>query len=355
MATDSSIPSAQANLLAPLVHTDEIRILCLAPTKESGTITCTMSTVRLSARPQYEALSYEWGSEKFRVITLNGQDIKIRQNLFDALLSLRLTDVARTLWVDAVCINQENIEERNHQVSQMAAIYGQAQSVVVWLGWPEENEVGAAIGFLQKIPRIGEEYIHLFYRDCLENGYPSPKSREYQGRANFRATRKGLQCLSQKRYWTRLWVIQEALLATDVKVHCGRCCIAWKSLRIFCQSLQGKAIPFEDTELRDIKESPMMNFMAGDRQISTLSLSYRCWLHGKANCEKLLDKVFGLWALAPGCCQQAVPVDYSATFDEVMQKLWDHDIAAHGMPVDTAASVDDFKRGLFGNALRSSN
>ncbi|PMD33029.1 hypothetical protein L207DRAFT_518383 [Hyaloscypha variabilis F] len=283
------------------------------------------------------------------------RDVKIRQNLFDALLSLRLTDVARTLWVDAICINQENIEERNHQVSQMAAIYGQAQSVVVWLGWPEENEVGSAIGFLGAIPRSGEEYIPLFYQDCLGRDHLSFRPQKYQGRADFRSIRKGLQCLSQKRYWTRLWVIQEALLATDVIVHCGRNCIAWKSLKTFCQFMQGKGVPFEDRELRDIKESPMMNFMAGDRQSSTLSLSYLCWLHGKSNCEKLLDKVFGLWALAPGCCQQAVPVDYSATFNGVMQKLWDHDIAAHGMPIDTAASVDEFKRGLFGSSLRSSD
>ncbi|KAE9369770.1 hypothetical protein N431DRAFT_469656 [Stipitochalara longipes BDJ] len=97
----------------------------------------------------------------------------------------------------------------------------------------------------------------------------------------------------------------------------------------------------------------MTIFMAGNPSTSSLSLSYLCWLHGKAECEKILDKVFGLWGLAPRCCQQAVPVDYSSTFNEVMQKLWDHGITAHGVLEDNTTDVNKFKCGLFGIPVRS--
>ena len=353
MATDPNSWPAQVNLVPPLVHPDEIRILYLAPITPDAKITCTMSNVRLSETPEYEALSYEWGPERFKVISLNGSDIKVRQNLFDALSCLQFLDRVRALWIDAICINQENIKERNHQVSQMASIYKQARMVVVWLGWPGNALTDSvvtcqmALRFLQRTL----DYVGQFYDYCLVP--ESPYHWVNDERVKSRHIMSGLQSLSRKRYWTRLWVIQEVLLASQVQVQCGYYCISWKTLQRVCQHIQNQAIPLQQVELREIAESRMTTFMAGIPETATMSLSYLCWLHGEADCEKLLDKVFGLWALAPSCCQEAVPVDYSSTFDEVMQKLWDHDIAVHGMPADNAANVDEFKKGLFGNSKGS--
>jgi hypothetical protein len=78
------------------------------------------------ARPtqSYEALSYAWGNTTSPyVISLNGVDFNVGENLFHAFSHLREYDVERVLWVDAICINQSEISERNHQVQQMAYIY----------------------------------------------------------------------------------------------------------------------------------------------------------------------------------------------------------------------------------------
>ena len=83
----------------------------------------------------YEALSYTWGSpERTFTIILNGKTLSITNNLYLALQYLRLTDEDRVIWVDAVCINQENIRERGHQVKQMCRIYSEVEEVIIWLG-----------------------------------------------------------------------------------------------------------------------------------------------------------------------------------------------------------------------------
>jgi hypothetical protein len=81
-------------------------------------------------------------------ISLNGQSCDVRENLFDALVNLRHENQQRTLWIGAICINQDNMKERNHQASRMGSIYSQAEKVVAWLGLSDEFTV-EALGFLQ--------------------------------------------------------------------------------------------------------------------------------------------------------------------------------------------------------------
>jgi len=83
----------------------------------------------------FEALSYAWGNpSKSHHIFIDGYCLPITKNLHSALLNLRHVSGERVLWVDAICINQGDVGERNHQVKLMASIYRQAASVVVWLG-----------------------------------------------------------------------------------------------------------------------------------------------------------------------------------------------------------------------------
>lgn len=82
----------------------------------------------------YEALSYIWGSEeKPRRVSTNEGDIYVTENLHAALLHLRDHSLDRIIWADAICINQDDIEERNRQVQIMAKIYARASRVIVWL------------------------------------------------------------------------------------------------------------------------------------------------------------------------------------------------------------------------------
>jgi hypothetical protein len=85
----------------------------------------------------YEALSYTWGTkEKTKQIILNGERFMVTENLHSALHYLRFKNEDRILWIDAICIDQSHIAERNHQVGHMASIYRDADRVLFWLGEP---------------------------------------------------------------------------------------------------------------------------------------------------------------------------------------------------------------------------
>ena len=93
--------------------------------------------LRNSDKPShpYEALSYVWGDdEKPQSISIGNLNLDITQNLYTALLHLRDHDCSRILWVDAICINQEDNNEKGQQVQSMAKIYAKASRVIVWLG-----------------------------------------------------------------------------------------------------------------------------------------------------------------------------------------------------------------------------
>jgi hypothetical protein len=88
-----------------------------------------------SSKPSYEALSYFWGSAiTSHTILCNRAELRVTHNLHTALLQLSYPDRTRTIWADGICINQEDILERNSQVQFMGDIYSSATSVVVSLG-----------------------------------------------------------------------------------------------------------------------------------------------------------------------------------------------------------------------------
>ncbi|KAK8099109.1 uncharacterized protein PG998_012350 [Apiospora kogelbergensis] len=88
-------------------------------------------------RLPYEALSYTWGaglSQSSPTITVDGQRVSVTDNLFNILYYLRQSNIDRILWVDALCINQQDNREKGHQVGQMRHTYEKAEMVLVWLG-----------------------------------------------------------------------------------------------------------------------------------------------------------------------------------------------------------------------------
>ncbi|KAF8849427.1 HET-domain-containing protein, partial [Acephala macrosclerotiorum] len=117
--------------------TKQFRVATLFPGPLDSAISCSLRVDRFNSPSlQYEALSYEWGSSQDTThsILLNDQSFLIRHNLWQALRALRSETEERVLWVDAICINQEDVLERNHQVEMMGDIYRLANEVLIWLG-----------------------------------------------------------------------------------------------------------------------------------------------------------------------------------------------------------------------------
>jgi hypothetical protein len=187
---------------------DQIRLLKLyAPSKRSDSILEANLVLRKDNEP-YEALSYTWGSEgdtgSIRVWSGSGEfeEIEIQANLESALRQLRRKQGTRTLWTDAICIDQLNLEEKNHQVPKMATIYNDAKRVCVWLGEGTES-TEKALSFVGRM-------LDLDSFDRLVADQSSVKDWH------------ALWELMNSPWFSRRWVIQEIALARQATVHCGK-------------------------------------------------------------------------------------------------------------------------------------
>jgi Heterokaryon incompatibility protein (HET) len=120
-----------------------IRLLKFNPSDEDDFLGCSIRSYELDSCPPYIALSYEWGDVEPQVeIMINGVCFLIRQNLCLFLSVLKEKQKPQELsaglrlWIDAICIDQQDMFERNAQVAMMGQIYQKAILVFAWLGWP---------------------------------------------------------------------------------------------------------------------------------------------------------------------------------------------------------------------------
>jgi Heterokaryon incompatibility protein (HET) len=200
------------SIYAPLEAKADIRLLLLHPGPTSAPICCTLVHAKVCSKPIYEALSYVWGAaEGGYSINLNNQIHGVRPNLWLALCQLRLPFDLRCMWIDALCINQHDVAERNYQVSRMGQIYSEAKMVHAWLGLSGPY-TAAGVEFLIR----------------ADMG-PKNKPRDDDDKNAMR----GIVDIMLRQYWQRLWIIQEFVLANDLMVYCGEFEIPWKLLAVF--------------------------------------------------------------------------------------------------------------------------
>lgn len=141
-----------------IASTQEFRILYLQPGKPDDVLIGTLEHGTLDASTSYEALSYEWGSpEKAQEILLEKHGhrsrLGITRSLYHALRDLRQEDVSRRIWADGVYINQDDVKEREQQVSIMGSIYRGAKRVITYIG-AEADESAIGIDFAYDLLRI---------------------------------------------------------------------------------------------------------------------------------------------------------------------------------------------------------
>ncbi|OCK96862.1 HET-domain-containing protein [Cenococcum geophilum 1.58] len=200
------------------------RLLVLEPGADEDKIVCHLRPCNIKSNICYEALSYVWGDpHKRQEIVLNGFPFQGTVNLVSALQHLRSNQTCRTLWVDALCINQESLSERNEQVRRMTEIYKHAQRTLVWLGeWFDVEDVGLKP---ESIQNFLNKVIELSQADEL-----SSNSLQEKCGVQWFACYVWITEVFKKPWFTRLWVLQEAAVAQEVNFICGRATFTWKSL-----------------------------------------------------------------------------------------------------------------------------
>ena len=185
------------------------RLLDLLPGQRVDPICCTIKHASVASRPEFYALSYCWGAASDREhIWIDGKLLAIQRNLHEFLIELRLLDRPRTIWADAICINQGDIAERTTQIALMRDIYSAAQTVMVWLG---PHDAGS--------PQLFESF-ELIAAD--------PASVQTSGSRDWKADIvQAFEELMSRPYWRRTWIIQEIVLANNIRLFCGNASTPW--------------------------------------------------------------------------------------------------------------------------------
>ena len=285
----------------PLEHSDSIRTLVLHPSRnESDPIKCTLRHIRLSheALP-YDALSYTWGDpDQIHVIYLDDREgeLSVRKNCYNALSHLRRREEDRLLWIDAICINQDDMEERAHQVSLMNEIYNGASKVVVSL--EEQQSVGRVL--FDELAAVDDDY--------LRNGicYRGPPSV---------AVVEELEKLYHNPWCERVWILQEVSNKPSVIFMCGARSFSYRSLSFVYWSMYPK-IGIWPTSLGWIGIMP--------RVYSTpqFNLWHRLYESREYRATDPRDKVFALKSLiGPDQTEMTPLIDYAQSVEECFTKV----------------------------------
>ncbi|KAI6085936.1 heterokaryon incompatibility protein-domain-containing protein [Hypoxylon rubiginosum] len=292
-------------------------------------------------KPQFEALSYVWGSKEDPDLLELRQDrsetgvsVSITRNLGTALRHLRNPNSSRVLWVDAVCIDQTCIPEINAQVPRMSLIYKLAGRVILWVG-PSADRSSLALAGLEEIGKkveITKSGWLLPWPGSLnldEDGWKSwphyPTALEL---AWDDETFAALDAILKRPWFSRLWVIQEALLGNRHTIfQCGHDKISWNNFREAVDILRYKTTP---SSASNNTLTALKNTM---RDISQYQPGILLRIASTRECSDLRDKVYGVLSITPPNFKARVQVDYSLPVVDVYRKTF-HNLLDHSCRLD---------------------
>ena len=359
-----SSPSS-SYVYSPLAQ-GEIRLLTLLPGKAEEPICCLLNHHGLSSvTNQYEALSYMWGSQEDpKTIQIRSQQsfigahsIPLGQSLWKALRALRKEAEPRILWADAICINQKLVTERNMQVQMMRKIFQSARLVLVWLGdeTDETYEYPAYGPFQIRHTEGGSRHPNArsLERGIVNLGKLEANKEVEEGNSSVELDEsRALDWMASafrlchKRYWKRLWVIQEILSARELVIcyDCYSCPwnefvknykaaenIWWSSVDMLADVWYDDDYEEENNERLQEARVPVdcavILFDENRKNKELLDLPTLLIRYGDAECKNPRDRVYGLLGLASDCQNGELTVDYDLSmkdlFDRVMV-VYDH-------------------------------
>lgn len=207
-------PSAACGL-GPLQNNQNFRVLELFPGHNSAPLTARLIEVNFEF--SYEALSYVWNDSSSnpasfdKLIDYTVNATAIAPNLANALRALRYTEKSRLLWIDALCINQTDMVEKNTQATRVSEIYRGAKNICIWLG-PESKSSYLAFDLIKQSTDLRK----------FEKRIQNPSLVPYWD---------SFTELMRRPWFRHRWSIQEVALAKDAVVHCGSLQVGWKHFK----------------------------------------------------------------------------------------------------------------------------
>jgi hypothetical protein len=283
---------------------DGFRILQITGGKHKSPLCCSLVCNRLATAPKYEALSYCWGTEVATRTIPEGnlRGCLVSEHLWRALKRLRMPSENRLVWIDAICINQQDIDERNHQLGLMRHIYAKALRTIIWIGDFDPTTKSCKRAFLGD----GDTDLTL----CVSPGLP--ETEHENAVEDLRHDLRRLQVQSNSKgtsdvWWRRLWCIQEFhFSANKPSVYIGPHAVKWGHFHDLFDSLSGRA------------DHPLATFQQL-RDKTPKSLVELLALTGAFNSSDPRDRIFALLGMAPAA-GAAIPPDYRHSVIRVIEE-----------------------------------
>lgn len=265
--------------------------------------------------PRYEALSYTWGENVhgswiFISESSSGSDhstaykFSCQPNLMNALKCLRSPSQCRTVWIDAICINQNDDNEKGIQVRRMTSIYKHAYRVVLWLGIGGLDHYKAlnAMDYIGRQVAVTRNDIKFEAPNSTEMDWHIPSVKVADDE-----TMKAIKVLASMDWFKRLWIVQEACLANPVTsvIQCGSLAIPisifWTSIYVIWENNSFGA--------RDVNQASQVLSAVMDPNFSS-QVRAASW----RPCFDPRDKVYGLLGICGSRLQEAIRPNYHSTW-----------------------------------------
>lgn len=290
-------------------------------------------------RPIYEALSYAWGSTDDLEVAYVSEfsttrdiienvftTMELGKNLICALKHLRNIYAPRRLWVDAICINQTDMKERERQVLRMDNIYKSADRVLIWLG-PTKDNSSLAISVLQKIGQRVEITRDGFIVSSPDYREPFSWPPQLPGDEQ---SWLAINELIQVPWFERLWILQEAQLSSLKSiVICGHNQLSWDLFRraiVYLYAFQSYSLVKLSQDLRRCLDT-VYGICWG---LTHGTFPYLLSISRKAKCSLPVDKIYGIVGLAPRNIRTKIKPKYSLCSGEVYKSTFlDHVSLVH--------------------------
>ncbi|KAJ3467958.1 hypothetical protein MRS44_005522 [Fusarium solani] len=301
-----------------------IRLLELLPGETAEPLVCNLVVEDMLDSPVYEAVSYTWGNDTSPTheaeVEVNSVRLQVTPNLHACLLALRHRDASRMLWVDAICINQKNNQEKSEQVARMTSIYNSASNVLVYLGDGGEAEEA----LFKYFNREGKE--EESFQDSIDR----------LGLVKLDIL-KTFVALCSREWWARIWIQQEFALPPTEPIFCLghlrtqalhlhhgiRKMLSAEDLRMIFShddarwSLAAKAAQHIDRALATL--SMRYSFRVGPKNLSTLLSTTP-----QSKCSDPRDVIFGRYIFMKPILRAVFKPDYSLTTESLfgMAAIW---------------------------------
>ena len=252
---------------SPLRRSRAIRLLrVIATGNSSKPMSYAIVTVDSEDWPSFSALSYTWGSPFLNgrqnqgeplvvppdLVFDDGTSLEITQNLSSALSHFQQLKFVGYFWVDSICINQEDAQERESQVAIMGAIYANASKVIVWLGEEDWNSKVAVVFLNEFLPSLEALQKSEGKSQDFSYSFANPVLYERLDMEDIPTDIfDGLACFLERAWFGRVWTFQDALLASDIEMLCGLTSISWDQLKRLLRFLEISDWDFKLTRFRN--------------------------------------------------------------------------------------------------------